>query len=178
MSWAQSRKKSGVLVKKAVGMPGEPEKSFATGTMITNPVCGTDHCVKEKTFWAVSASGSASAESRESQQTIAHAHFAQTVEQTASLEHEKIICGHITATASSTANIFFTYLVSAPFHQLQPRPHQIIPTLNYAIEEFNDRHKIQQRKGRSHPKRAPLLPSQSRVRMFAKKCLDHAQSYR
>jgi hypothetical protein len=104
MSWAQSRKKSGVRVKKAVGMPGEPEKSFATGTMITNSACGTAHCVEEKTFWAGSATGSASAESRESQQTIEHAHFSQTVEHAASLEHEKIICGHITATASSTAN--------------------------------------------------------------------------
>jgi len=48
MSWAQSRKKSGVLVKKAVGMPGEPGKPFANGTMITNPVCGIAHCGEEK----------------------------------------------------------------------------------------------------------------------------------
>ena len=108
MSWAQSRKKSGVLVKKAVGMPGDPEKSFAAGTMITNPVSGTAHCVEEKRLWAGSARGSASAESRESQQIIEHAHFAQTVEHAASLEHGNIICGHITATASSTANNFFT----------------------------------------------------------------------
>ena len=72
--------------------------------MITNPVCGTAHCAEEKTSWAGSASGSASAESRESQQIIEHAHFAHTVEHAASLEHENIICGHITATASSTAN--------------------------------------------------------------------------
>ena len=85
-------------------MPGEPEKSFALGTRITHPVCGTAHCSEEKIFWADTAIGSASAESRESQQTIEHAHFAQTVEHAASLEHENIICGHITATASSTAN--------------------------------------------------------------------------
>jgi hypothetical protein len=89
-------------------MPGEPEKSFATGTIITNSVCGAAHCGEEKTSWAANAMGSASAESRESQQTIEHAHFAQIVEHATSLGHEKVICGHITATASSTANNFFT----------------------------------------------------------------------
>src|SRR4026208_2503071 len=89
---------------------------WSAGRVKSTVSCEMDHCTFEKTFGAGRASGSLGVAS-EQQQSIGHLQFVQAGSLAG--EYGRIICGHITANASRTANNRFTYLLSACLRKLQ-----------------------------------------------------------